>query len=267
MNTRVIGIASGKGGVGKTTFTVNLALQLASIGKKILLFDADLGMANLHIAFNKNFKHDLSHVIEGTATLTETIVSAYENIDLIPGGSGVEKIADLDSVECASIIQAFSSIGDKYDYLIVDMSAGISQQVLSFMSSVQLRIIIGTEDLSSISDAYAIIKVLSKQHQVNDVVYLPNRTSSPAAGKKLYESLNYVCNKFLSHNIEYIGSLSEDPLFSKAWESLEFEISSLPLASASTEMNKIAKAIDLHPSFTEAEKKNGLQFFLDGFIK
>jgi len=267
LNTRVIGIASGKGGVGKTTFTVNLALQLASIGKKILLFDADLGMANLHIAFNKNFKYDLSHVIEGSATLSETIVSAYKNIDLIPGGSGVEKIADLDSVECASIIQAFSSIGDKYDYLIVDMSAGISQQVLSFMSSVQLRIIIGTEDLSSISDAYAIIKVLSKQHQVNDVVYLPNRTSSPAAGKKLYESLNYVCNKFLSHNVEYIGSLSEDPLFSKAWESSEFEISSLPLASASTEMNKIAKAIDLHPSFTDAGKRNGLQFFLDGFIK
>jgi len=134
VDTRVIGIASGKGGVGKTTFYINLALQFAAMGKRVLLFDADLGMANIHIAFNKSITKSLANVIDGRATLEDIIVNVHENIDLISGGSGVERLADLNALESSAIVQSFSSLESNYDYMIVDMSAGITSQVIAFMA-------------------------------------------------------------------------------------------------------------------------------------
>lgn len=263
MDTRVIGIASGKGGVGKTTFSINLALQFAAMGKRVLLFDADLGMANIHIAFNKSITKSLANVIDGRATLEDIIVNVHENIDLISGGSGVERLADLNALESSAIVQSFSSLEGNYDYMIVDMSAGITSQVIAFMASVQLKIIVGTDELSSISDAYGIIKVLSMKQILSDLVYIPNRVSSPITGKKLYESLNYVTNKFLNHDIEFIGSITEDPIYSRAWQADNPASIISKNTNASAEINKIAREIENHQVFN-TPNNNSLQFFLTG---
>lgn len=268
MDTRVIGIASGKGGVGKTTFSINLAMQFAAMGKRVLLFDADLGMANIHIAFSKSFTKSLADVIDSRATLEDIIINVHENIDLIPGGSGVKRLADLNTLESSAIVQSFSSLESDYDYMIVDMSAGISSQVIAFMASVQLKIVIGTDELSSVSDAYGIIKVLSMKKVLTDLVYIPNRVSSPANGKKLYESLNYVTNKFLNRDIEFIGSISEDPIYSRAWKANNPASIISKNTNASAEINKIAHKIETHQAFnttnTNTNTNNSLQFFLTG---
>jgi len=265
MGTRVVGIASGKGGVGKTTLIVNLALQLNEFGKKVLIFDADLGMANVHLAFSKSISHDLSDVIDGTVSLEETIVSLSEGIDLIPGGSGVADIADLDEMGVSSIVRAFSGLEGQYDYLLVDMSAGISTQVLTFLSCVHLKIVVGTDELGSISDAYSLIKVHSKHHDMDDLIYLPNRVSSPKEGKKLFESVNYVTTKFLKKDLEYIGSISEDPLYCRVWESSRPKGNVKSSSNAFAELSAVVSEIEKHSAFNSEEGSKGLSFFLDGF--
>jgi len=147
--------------------------------------------------------------------------------------------------------------------MIVGMSAGITSQVIAFMASVQLKIIVGTDELSSISDAYGIIKVLSMKQILSDLVYIPNRVSSPITGKKLYENLNYVTNKFLNHDIEFIGSITEDPIYSRAWQADNPASIISKNTNASAEINKIAREIENHQVFN-TPNNNSLQFFLTG---
>lgn len=263
MGTRVIGIASGKGGVGKTTFSINLALQLASLGKRVLLFDADMGMANIHIAFGKTIKGGLIDIIDGNSTVIESIINLHENIDLIPGGSGVERLANLEALETHGIVQAFSTIDDTYDYFVVDLSAGISSHVLTLMTATHLKIIVGTNDFSSISDAYGIIKSLIARDSNTELFYVPNRVNSPAEGKKLFESLDYVTNKFLNTNLQFLGSLTEDPIYSQAWQSENPAALINENTNASSEMNKIARVIDDHNIFDSDAATHGLRFFFE----
>jgi len=265
MSTRVVGIASGKGGVGKTTLIVNLALQLTELGKKVLIFDADLGMANVHLAFSKSISHNLTDVIGGAVSLEQTIVNLSEEIDLIPGGSGVADLADLDKIAVSSIVQAFSAIEGRYDYLLVDMSAGISTQVLTFLSCVHLKIVVGTDELGSISDAYSLIKVLSKQYGIENLIYLPNRVSSSKAGKKLFGSLNHVTTKFLNKSLEYIGCISEDSLYCRIWDSTEPKGIITASSNAYAELSAVVSEIEKHSAFSSLEGSKGLSFFLDGF--
>jgi flagellar biosynthesis protein FlhG len=265
MGTRVIGIASGKGGVGKTTLIINLALQLAANGKRVLIFDADLGMANVHLAFEKNISHSLADVVDGQIVLNDAIFAVSDGIDLIAGGSGVEKIADIGENGAASIVQAFSTLDGCYDYMLTDMSAGISAQVLTFLSCVHLKIVVGTDELGSISDAYAIIKMLYNKYKTENIIYLPNKVSSLKAGKNLFDSLDYVTMKFLGQSLEYIGCVTEDDQYSKVWNSANSDRNLPPASSAYFEMQSIIRYIEKHPIFRTPAGEKGLQFFLDGF--
>ena len=206
---RIITVTSGKGGVGKTSISLNLSLSLASKGHKVCLFDADLGLANVNILTGIYPKKDLESVINGQFTLNEIIIKDFQGIDIIPGSSGVKKIADLSKTQTKTLISAFLDLKD-YDYFIFDTSAGISSQVLSFCMASHEIILIATCEPTSLTDAYSMLKVLSKYGYSCPVKVVINQVKSGRAAQKAYTQLKGTVNKFLSLKVQPLGIMASD---------------------------------------------------------
>lgn len=206
---RIITITSGKGGVGKTSLSLNLSLSLAAKGLKVCLFDADLGLANVNILTGIYPDKDLESVISGQFSLNEIIIKDYQGIDIIPGSSGVEKIADLTKTQTATLISAFLDL-DEYDYFIFDTSAGISSQVLSFCMASHEIILVATCEPTSLTDAYSMLKVLSKYDYHCPVKIVINQVKSGKAAQRAYTQLKETVNKFLSIKVEPLGIIVSD---------------------------------------------------------
>jgi len=182
---RVITITSGKGGVGKTSISLNLSLQLASQGYRVSLFDADLGLANISILTGIYPEKNLEAVINGDAELKDIIIENYQGIDIIPGSSGVKKIAELTEKQAYSLIKSFFDLDD-YDFFIFDTSAGISSQVLSFCMASNEIILVVTPEPTSLTDAYALLKILSKNRYLNAINIVINQVKSRKSAKTAY---------------------------------------------------------------------------------
>lgn len=260
----VFGIASGKGGVGKTTVSINLAVSLVMRGHKVMLFDADMGLANAQLALGCTTPFNFGHVISGEKTLEEIIVTTRQGIRLVPGASGVQKLASLDTLEAAAIVQAFSSLEEKIDYLIVDSAAGISSSVLTFMKASQRRLIVVRDEPSSIADAYGTIKVLINECKLDEIYVLPNMVESQSAGNLLYNRINDVCTKFLGHPVKYLQSITHDEHMLAAARSYQSVLEAAPGGNASRDFRKLAETLTLlNPSETPS---SGLQFFFERII-
>ena len=206
---RIITITSGKGGVGKTSVSLNLSLSLASEGFKVCLFDADLGLANVNILTGIYPRKDLASVISGQFDLNEIIIKDYQGIDIIPGSSGVEKIADLTRTQTGTLIAAFLDL-EEYDYFIFDTSAGISSQVLSFCMASHEIILVATCEPTSLTDAYSMLKVLSKYRYASPVKVIINQVKSGKAAQKAYAQLRKTVNRFLPIKLEPLGIMALD---------------------------------------------------------
>lgn len=206
---RIITITSGKGGVGKTGISLNLSLSLASKGYKVCLFDADLGLANVNILTGIYPKKDLVCVIEGEQTLDDIMIKNYQGIDIIPGSSGVERLADLSGEQGQRLIKAFLALKD-YDYFIFDTSAGISSQVLSFCMASHEIILVATCEPTSITDAYSMLKVLSLKGYSNPVKVIINQVKKGKAAKKAYAQLKETVNRFLKIKLSPLGIVGWD---------------------------------------------------------
>ncbi len=206
---RIITITSGKGGVGKTSISLNLSLSLASKGYKVCLFDADLGLANVNILTGIYPKKDLEHVISGQFNLNDIIIKDFQGIDIIPGSSGVKKIADLTQTQTGTLISAFLDL-EEYDYFIFDTSAGISSQVLSFCMASHEIILIATCEPTSLTDAYSMLKVLSKYGYDCPVKIVINQVKSGRAAQKAYTQLKDTVNKFLLLKVLPLGIMASD---------------------------------------------------------
>ncbi|MGI9135093.1 MAG: MinD/ParA family protein, partial [Rhodoferax sp.] len=219
--TEIIGIASGKGGVGKTTAAVNLSVALTQLGHRVMLFDADMGLANSQIALGCTCPFNLSHFMSGQKTLQDIIVRSRHGVMLVPGASGVKEMAALNSVQTSRIVQAFSALEDEIDYLVVDMAAGIAPSVLTFMASCQRRFIVVRDDPSSIADAYGTIKVLIQDHDLDEIYVIPNAVSSQVEGRNLFRRINQVCAQFLNYTTDYLGAIEFDEMTMAAHKNYE----------------------------------------------
>ncbi|MBA3011928.1 MAG: MinD/ParA family protein [Desulfobacula sp.] len=212
---KIITIASGKGGVGKTSISLNLSLSLAAQGHRVCLFDGDLGLANVNILTRLFPDHGLEEVISGEYTLGDIMIKNFQGIDIIPGSSGVEKIADLGPEESKRLITSFLGLS-AYDYFILDTSAGISSQVLSFCRASHEMILVATPEPTSLTDAYSLLKVLSRYKGLPRVRVVINHVKTAAAAKKAYARLKETVHKFLSIKISPLGIVAEDPKVSIA---------------------------------------------------
>lgn len=215
---RSVAIASGKGGVGKTTFSINLSIALSQLGHRVLYFDGDLGLANAQIGFNCRTDKNFSHVLSGEAGIDEILVDTGFGVTLVPGASGEGELASLDSFRSSVVVQAFSRLEEQFDYMIVDCAAGISPTVMAFLKGCQQRIIVGTQDMTSVADAYATIKVMIKEQQLTNIYFVPNCVNDEKSGLALFDSLNLIAKKFLFTEMGYLGSVCMDQAVNHSWQ-------------------------------------------------
>lgn len=260
-STQIIGIASGKGGVGKTTVSVNLAVMLASMGKKVMLFDADLGLANAQLALGCRTPFNFSHVLSGEKTVKEIIIEGPMGVKLVPGASGIQHMASLNQVETAGVIQAFSEIEEELDYFIVDLAAGLSDTVMTFLRACQHRFIVLKNEPSSIADAYGTVKVMIQDYQLDNIALIPNGVFSQDEGERLYGSINSVIQNFLGNRVEYLHSITQDEMVLRAIKASQPLVSFAPSSIASRDFRALGKAVNNLDK--NVPMSGGLQFFIE----
>lgn len=261
---RVIAITSGKGGVGKTNISVNLAASFAKQGDNVLLMDADLGLANVDILFDLHPKYDLRHVIAGERTLDEVIVDAPLGLKVIPASSGVSSMADLSPAENAGLVRAFSELEFPVDTMIVDTAAGISDSVITFCKASQEVVVVVCDEPTSITDAYALIKVMSRDHGVKRFHILANMVNSNAHGEELFRKISRVTDHFLDIVAVHIGSIPMDDYLRKAVRHQMPVVEAFPRSPSAQAISRLAKTIDKWP-VPELASGN-MEFFIERVV-
>lgn len=262
---RVIAIASGKGGVGKTNVAINLAAALALDGKKVLLMDANLGLANIDILLGLHPRYDLRHVISGERSIDEIVIDGPFGIRIIPASSGVVRMAELTSAEHAGLIRACSELSLAVDVLIVDTAAGIADSVMSFARAAQDVVVVVCDEPSSITDAYALIKVLSRDHGVSRIHLLANMVRDNAHGEKLFAKIFPVAEQFLGVNLQYFGAIPHDQFLRKAVQCQSAVVEAYPRSKSALALKTLAKRVDKWSAYTVASGR--LEFFVERLIK
>jgi flagellar biosynthesis protein FlhG len=208
---RTVAVTSGKGGVGKSNVAVNLAIRLTQMGRRVVLLDADLGTANVDVICDLQPVATLAHVVAGRRTLSEAMIEAPGGFQLIPGASGLAQIAALSEFERARLIQMVHQLECDADIILIDTGAGVGPNVLSFAAGAEEMLVVTTPEPTAITDAYAVVKTVSRQRGGADVRLLVNMVRDPSEGKAVYERIGAVARKFLDLELRYAGHVLLDP--------------------------------------------------------
>ncbi|MAE75147.1 MAG: flagellar biosynthesis switch protein [Bdellovibrionaceae bacterium] len=262
--TKTISVTSGKGGVGKTSILCNMALELASKGAKVLILDGDFGMANVDLMFGLRAESNLWDVVSGRLMLEDVVMSVTDNIDLIPGGSGVYELQGLGVVEKYSLLQQIAELEKQYDYLLVDTAPGIADNVLYLNAAADQTVVIVTPDPASITDSYALIKVLSERYRETRFSVLCNQVKDEREGHRLFNRLSDVAAEYLTVRLEYLGSVSMDLSMRQATKTQQLVLEAFPGSVAGTEIQKLAKNLTSYPPASEA--RGGMRFFWNQLV-
>lgn len=268
---RVITVTSGKGGVGKTSISVNLAVQLSQIGKRVVILDADFGLANVEIMLGIRPQYNLADLMYRGKTLREIITEGPQNIGFISGGSGIEELANLTRVQLDDLRKMLYELDDLADVIIVDTGAGISDSVLEFVAASSEVILVTTPEPTSITDAYALLKTLSKRSlfSIEDTVIkmVPNRVASIAEGRELYNKLSVVVQNFLQLNIEFLGAIPTDMNVSKAVIKQKPVSLAYPNSDAAKAIADIALALSNEEMAVEKQQKRGISQLFSNLVR
>jgi len=262
---QVIAVSSGKGGVGKTNVSVNLSLALVASGQNVLLLDADLGLANVDLLLGLRAEYNLSHVISGERTLEEVIVRGPEGLNIIPASSGMQMMSELSSAQHAGVIRSFSDLNMPLDVLVIDTAAGISDGVVSFVKASNEVIVVVCNEPTSLTDAYALIKVMSEDHGVHKFNILANSVRDPLEGAKLFKKLSRVTDYYLDVTLSFMGAVPYDEYLVKAVKKQQAVMQSYPQSPSSIAFRKLAKVALSWPVPKTAS--GHLEFFVERLIK
>lgn len=244
---RVLTITSGKGGVGKSNTAVNLAVQLSRLGKRVIIFDADIGLANVEVMFGAIPKYNLSDVLYKGMSMSDIITKGPMNIGFISGGSGVVGLNNLTREQIIGVVQRLSELDSLADIILIDTGAGISDSVMEFVIASPEVLLITTPEPSSLTDSYSLIKTLYRNLDFNykDTVInvIANRVNSAADGQAVYDKLSSVVSQFLNWNINYLGLVPQDTNIEKAVRQQQVVSIYDPQAPSAQAFAKIAESL------------------------
>jgi len=262
--TRVLAISGGKGGVGKTNLSINLSIALSKLGQRVMLLDADLGLANVDVLLGLKAKKTLEDVFSNNASLKDIFLNGPEGIKIIPSSSGSQFMANLSSAHHAGLIRAFSDISNEIDFLIVDTAAGVSSSVINFLSASQEILLVVCDEPASITDSYALMKILNRDCGISSFRLVGNKIQNDIQGKSIYKRLCTVANRFLDINITHEADIPYDKAMIDAIKKQQAVINISPGSPSSYAIKKLAKKIISWPH--KVNSNGGIEFFIESLI-
>jgi flagellar biosynthesis protein FlhG len=249
---KIITVTSGKGGVGKSNFVVNLSIALQKMGKKVLIFDADMGLGNDDVLMGFLPKYSVYDVIFGSKEIEEVLVEGPFGVKLLPGGTGVSKIEQMTDKQRDSFLAKLTCLED-LDYIIMDTGAGVNRDVLGFISCCEELIVITTPEPTSLTDAYSLLKAVSHFKIRDKAKVIVNRTIESKEGESTFNKFNNAVSKFLNIDLQYLGYLSDDKKLVQAVRKQQPFLISYPNSDVAKDLNYIAgKIIGLETDKTES---------------
>ncbi|MDQ7778501.1 MAG: MinD/ParA family protein [Planctomycetota bacterium] len=244
LGTRVVAVASGKGGVGKTNVAVNLAIALSQMGRRVIVLDMDLGLANVDVLLDVNSRYNLAHVIQGKREIADALVAAPGGIRILPGASGIEAIANLDADERHVIVQALDKLQAGADFIIVDTSAGISRNVIAFAACADETLIVTTPEPTAMIDAYALIKLIAKEESPSEMKLVVNMAVNRLEADRVASGIVSVAHRFLNVYVEKLGYILTDGVVPAAVKRKIPFVLDAPRSHASACVVSIAKTLN-----------------------
>jgi flagellar biosynthesis protein FlhG len=258
----IIAITSGKGGVGKSSISVNFALMLQQMHKKVLMIDADIHLGNVDLLMGIRAQHTLADLFDENMQLSDIIASGPANIDILAASSASGKLLEMEDVFLRKLAVAFKTIENDYDYIIVDTGAGIANSVLSFLLGADKIVLVVTSDPASIADGYAVIKIIKRNDLDIPVLLIPNIMSSHEAGESLYKRMNLMVRRFLKSDIEYGGSVLKDDLIANSVKTQKPFVVHNPNAAATNVIRMLTRKILTVPSKNRIDSRNVFDRFI-----
>jgi flagellar biosynthesis protein FlhG len=257
--TRVFTITSGKGCVGKTAVVANTATVLARLGKKVLIIDADLGLANIDIVFGLNPTYNLNHFFNGQRSLEEIMVEGPHGIRILPAGSGVQQATRLETEQKLRFMEELDALHDHFDVVLIDTEAGISENVTYFSVAAQDIVVVTSPDPTAITDAYALMKLLSTRYDQKRFSLIVNSVSNVAEGLDIFQKLTTVATRYLAISIDYLGCIPLDKRLRESIRRQQPIVELYPTSKASAAFQSFASSFATLPEDIKA--KGTIQFF------
>lgn len=261
---RVFAVTSGKGGVGKTNVSVNIGTALSEFGHSVALFDADMGLANVDVLLGIYPRFNFSHVLKGEKSLDQVMITGPSGLMVVPGASGIQKMSELSPVEQAAVIRSFSEINQDIDILIVDTAAGISSSVVNFAKACQEVVVVVCDEPTSLTDAYAFIKLLNRDHGLFRFQVLTNMISSAEQGQSLFTKLCRVTDRYLDVNLNFFGWVPEDDYLRKSVQKQAPVVQAYAHSPSAQAFRNLARKVETWPLAVQAG--GNLEFFVERMI-
>jgi flagellar biosynthesis protein FlhG len=244
---RVIGVASGKGGVGKTNLAANLALLAARQGKRVLIIDGDLGLANVEILFGLKPRYHLGHLLDSDLPVRDVLAEGPGGVKVLPAGSGVQQLTRLNDAQRLRLVSALDQLEEDFDFVLLDAGAGIGDNVLFFIGGAQETLLVVSPEPTSLSDAYATVKVLTQDAGVRHFSVVVNMAPSEAAARDIFERLAQVSGRFLDARIRFVGWAPRDENVHRGVMAQKPFVELFPASPASRALSTIADALFNEP--------------------
>ncbi len=269
-SARVITVTSGKGGVGKSSVSLNLAICMSRMGKQVVLLDADFGLANIEVMLGIRPQANLADLMFRGRSLSDIITDGPEGIKFISGGSGIQELASMNKDQVVYLTKKLAELDNYADVIIIDTGAGISDSVLEFVASSNEVLLVATPEPTSITDAYALLKALNRKSEFSKssttIKFIANRVRDESEGKVLYENMKNVVSKFLSINLDFVGSIPQDDQISKAVMKQKPVTIVSPNSPASKAIGVLAETLN-NVTREESNEEKGISLLFSNLIR